>query len=104
MGHVNGQTSVWALARWQHGAISVSQLAGFGLDHNAIHHRVRTGRLHRARRGVYAVGRAELSRLGCLMADVLACGPGAALSHTSAAALWRIRPDAGQPTEISVPV
>jgi hypothetical protein len=33
------------------------------------------GRLHEVHRGVYAVGRRELSRDGELMAAVLACGP-----------------------------
>jgi hypothetical protein len=36
--------------------------------------------LHPVWRGVYAVGRPELTRRGLWMAAVLACGPGAALS------------------------
>jgi hypothetical protein len=39
---------------------------------------------------VFAVGRPELSREGRWMAAVLACGPGAVLSHLSAGELWRI--------------
>jgi hypothetical protein len=42
-------------------------------------------------RGVYAVGRPELTRNGGCMAAVLACGDGAVLSHESAATLWEIR-------------
>jgi hypothetical protein len=42
-------------------------------------------------RGVYAVGRPNVGRLGWWMAAVLACGPTALLSHHSAAALWGIR-------------
>ena len=42
-------------------------------------------------RGVYAVGHTVLGLRGHWMAAVLACGPGAALSHASAAALWDIR-------------
>jgi very-short-patch-repair endonuclease len=45
-------------------------------------------RLHPLWRGVYAVGRPEVSDHGRWMAAVLACGPGARLSHGSAAALW----------------
>jgi predicted transcriptional regulator of viral defense system len=45
-------------------------------------------RLHRIHRGVYAVGHQGLSKDGIWMAAVLACGPGAVLSHTSAARLW----------------
>jgi hypothetical protein len=50
----------------------------------------RLGRLHPDRRGVYALGRPELTRLGVWMAAVLACGPGAVLSHLTAALLWRL--------------
>jgi hypothetical protein len=37
------------------------------------------------------------------MAAVLACGPGAALSHRSAAALWGIRPSARTAIDVTVP-
>jgi very-short-patch-repair endonuclease len=37
------------------------------------------------------------------MAAVLACGPGAALSHTSAAALWNLRPSAAEWIDVAVP-
>jgi very-short-patch-repair endonuclease len=37
------------------------------------------------------------------MAAVLAVGPGAALSHLSAAALWGLRPERGAQIEVSVP-
>ena len=40
--------------------------------------------------GVYAVGHLSLTRNGRFMAAVLACGEGAALSHFSAAVLWRM--------------
>jgi very-short-patch-repair endonuclease len=82
---------VWQLARKQHGVISRPQLLELGLTRDAIKHRLGRRRLHRLFRGVYAVGRPELSRHGWWMAAVLSCGPGAVLSHTSAAALWAIR-------------
>jgi very-short-patch-repair endonuclease len=37
------------------------------------------------------------------MAAVLACGPEATLSHTSAGAAWEIRPEERSPLEVSVP-
>lgn len=37
------------------------------------------------------------------MAAVLACGPGAVLSHRSAAALWGIRTGWGSPVEVTAP-
>jgi very-short-patch-repair endonuclease len=61
-----------------------------GFTPDAIKHRLATGRLYRVARGVYLVGRPELSRHGEWMAAVLSCGPAAMLSHGSAAALWGI--------------
>jgi very-short-patch-repair endonuclease len=92
----------WALARRQHAVVAHDQLLELGFTRKAIKHRVRTGRLHPKWRGVYAVGRPELTRRGEWMAAVLSCGPGEALSHRSAAALWGLRPDEG-PIEIVVP-
>ena len=98
------QKSVWALAHRQHGVVTRWQLLELGFSDEAIDHRIRRGRLHRVRDGVYAVGRPELTRNGRWMAAVLACGPGAALSHSSAAALWSIRDKESNRIEISVPV
>lgn len=69
----------------------------------AIQHRLESGRLHPLHRGVYAVGRPEVSEHGRWMAAVLACGSEAVLSHRSAAALWRIRPERLGPVEVTVP-
>jgi very-short-patch-repair endonuclease len=75
-----------------------------GLSAQSIQHRLSKGRLHRIERGVYAVGRPDLTQKGRWMAAVLACGRGAALSFDSAAALWGIRPLRAGPIEIVVPV
>src|SRR3954452_4397930 len=80
----------WHLAGRQWGVIASAQLTELGYSPKAIKHRIRRGRLHRVYRGVYAVGRRELSREGRWLAAVLACGDDAALSHDSAAALWEI--------------
>jgi len=61
------------------------------------------GRLHPLWAGVYAVGRPDIGRLGRLKAATLACGEDARLSHRSAAELWRIRPEAPGPIDVSVP-
>ena len=53
-------------------------------------------------RGVYAVGHRVLTRRGRWMAAVLAGGPGAVLSHASAAALWEIRSSASEHIDVSV--
>lgn len=94
--------AVWALVRFQHGVISAEQMLHLGFTREAIKHRIRTGRLHPVYRGVYAVGRPELTQLGRWMAAVLAGGPGAFLSHFAAAALWGLLPARG-PLEVSVP-
>ena len=67
----------------------MAQLAQAGLTRAGIAHRVRSGRLHRVRRGVYAVGHARLSQYGVWMAAVLAVGADAVLSHLCAAVLWQ---------------
>jgi very-short-patch-repair endonuclease len=53
--------------------------------------------------GVYVVGRPEATPKGRWMAAVLACGPKAALSHRSAAALWGFGKEAvGGPIDVTV--
>jgi very-short-patch-repair endonuclease len=79
---------LWELARTQHGVVSRAQLLGLGFGSRAIEHRLAKGRLHRLWRGVYAVGRPEVSEHGRWMGAVLSCGPSALLSHRSAARLW----------------
>ena len=75
------------------------QLLAAGFVARSIAHRVETGRLIRLHRGVYAVGHRPPSPHARAMAAVLACGPGAVLSHRSAAALW----DLGRwPREVEV--
>jgi hypothetical protein len=76
------------LAGRQWGVVSAGQLRALGLGSSAVARRVQAGRLHRLHRGVYAVGHAVLRREGRFLAAVLACGPGAVLSHVSAAAHW----------------
>ena len=93
----------WVLVRRQHGVIAHWQLLECGLTPEAIRHRVKVGRLRCLYRGVYAIGRLELSQHGKWMAAVLACGDGALLSHESAAALWGIRPIHAGAIHVSVP-
>jgi very-short-patch-repair endonuclease len=104
---MGGQTrhgaSVWSLARRQHGVVTRAQLLKLGFTRHAIKHRVATGRLHPFHRGVFAVGRPELDIHGKCMAAVLACGPGAVVSHRTAAELWGIRQPSVGSIELSVP-
>jgi very-short-patch-repair endonuclease/predicted transcriptional regulator of viral defense system len=72
----------------QHGHVTRQQLLDLGASSHAINHRLRAGRLIRVHVGVYAVGHLPATPIGKAAAAVLACGPGALLSHGSAAALW----------------
>jgi very-short-patch-repair endonuclease len=95
-------SAVWKLAAAQHGVVSRRQLLKLGLSRRTIEHRLATRRLHRVMRGVYAIGRPELTRRGHWMAAVLSCEPAAVLSHRSAAALWGIGIEPAGRIEISV--
>jgi very-short-patch-repair endonuclease len=77
---------VAALGSGQGDAVSHRQLLEAGVSAKAIRWLVRRGRLHRRHHGVYSVGRADLQPEGVWWAAVLACGPGALLSHRCAAA------------------
>ncbi len=92
----------WAWAGEQHGLLARRDLLELGFGHAAIEHRLATGRLHRVMRGVYAVGWPGLTRERRWMAAVLACGPEAALSHRSAAALWGIGEERRRLVNVSV--
>jgi hypothetical protein len=81
---------VAAFARVQHGLVTLLQLLEAGLTESAISKRVARGALHRVHRTVYSVGHIALSREARFLAAVLASGPGALLSHLSAAELWQI--------------
>jgi Transcriptional regulator, AbiEi antitoxin/Protein of unknown function (DUF559) len=85
----------------QHGVVSIRQLREQGISDDAVFARVRSGRLHRLHRGVYAVGCPSASREGGWMAAVLACGDGAVLSHMSAAALWGLLRPVDGPIDVS---
>lgn len=65
---------IGALADTQHGVVSREKLIDAGLRAHQITHRIRTGRLRRLYRGVYAVGHVALSREGWWKAALLACG------------------------------
>jgi very-short-patch-repair endonuclease len=68
--------------------VSRTQLLALGLGDATITDRVNAGKLHRLARGAYAVGNPAPPRLGRLLACTLSLGPGAVLSHTSAAEVW----------------
>lgn len=71
----------------------------------AAQKRASAGRLHRIHRAVYSlVPQPLLSPEGRYMAAVLACGPGAVLSHRSAADLHELRRDRSAKIDVTVPI
>jgi very-short-patch-repair endonuclease len=89
------------LAARQHGVVTREDARRAGLTDDAIRHRRATGRLHPLYRGVYAVGHPEVTPHGRALAAVLTCGPGAALSHLDAAALWELLCASSGPVHVS---
>jgi very-short-patch-repair endonuclease len=95
--------SIGELAGRQHGVVGRWQLLGLGVSGRRVDERVRCGRLLLTHRGVYAVGHRALTVEARWMAAVLACGPGAVLSHRSAGQLWGILPRSSHMPEVTRP-
>jgi very-short-patch-repair endonuclease len=87
----------------QLGLITLEQLEARGLTVQAIHERLLAGRLHRIHQRVYSLTPGVMTQRGKFMAAVLACGPGAVLSHRSAAYLWGLINDWGEPIDVTAP-
>lgn len=82
------ETAIARIAEQQHGLITRRQLHAAGVDEAAVRHRVASGRIVRVRQHVFRVPGAPATREQAILAAVLAFGPGAVVSHTTAAALW----------------
>jgi hypothetical protein len=96
--------AVAALAAAQQGVLELGQLVDLGITVSGIRKRAAACRLHRVHDGVCSlVPPALLTREGRYMAAVLACGPGAVLSHRSAAALHELRATDRTRIEVTVP-
>lgn len=91
------------LAKRQHGLVARRQLLALGMSGRAIDGRVGREQLHQIFRGVFVYGSRRISRKGQWMAAVLAAGEGAALSHRSAARLWRLLPPATEVIDVICP-
>jgi very-short-patch-repair endonuclease len=91
------------MVRRQHGVLTRADLLALGFGTRSVEHRVASGRLFLVRRGVYAVGRRELTPDGERMAAILACGRDAVLSHRSAANLWGIGREVVGRVDVTIP-
>lgn len=90
------------MASRQHDRITVPQLVELGMSHDAIRHRVRSGKLHRVGHGVLSVSRPRGTASERWMDAALSCGgSGVAVSFSAGLALWGLGEQVG-PTDISV--
>jgi hypothetical protein len=104
--HGDGLTldgEISTLAARQHGVVGRAQLLDAGVSPKAIEHRLARKRLHRVYARVYSVGHPLLPPWGRFMAAVLACGPGAVLSHRDGAALLGLLPLGSGLIEVTTP-
>jgi hypothetical protein len=96
--------AVGTLTAAQHGPFSLDQLRELGFTAGAVRMRVAAGRLYRIHHTVYSlVPKSLLTWQGLYMAAVLACGPGAVLSHRSAARLLELRDYGYTRIEVTIP-
>ena len=93
VGNTSRERVIVDLARRQQGLLTHAQLTSIGVGRRTIERWVALGRLRAVHREVYAYGPRPLTKRGKWLAAVLALGPGAFLSHESAAALWGLAGD-----------
>jgi hypothetical protein len=91
------------LVRRQSGVVSRAQALMTGFSEDMIKFRVSCGRWRQVHPGVYATFTGELGRRARLWAAVLSAGPGAALSHESAAELYRLADGQADRVHVTVP-
>jgi predicted transcriptional regulator of viral defense system len=96
------------LAERQHGVVSARQLRRLGVSWEQLRDRSDAGWLRRTHQGVYVLAGWESLRRTRWMAAVVACGPGAVLSHIDAAVLWGLRGPVSKrgvdtPIEVTIP-
>jgi len=91
------------LARHQSGVVSRSQALRAGFSADMIKFRVRTGWWQPAHRGVYLTFTGAPGRSAQLWAALLGAGPGAVLSHVTAAELQRLSDRPAKTIHVTVP-
>jgi very-short-patch-repair endonuclease len=96
-------TRLRAVADNQAGVVSLSQILKAGLTRGIVTSRLRRGSWQRVYPGVYAVFSGELNREAGLWAAVLYAGPGAMLSHQTAAELWQLTDGPSSLIHVTVP-
>ena len=87
----------------QRGIVAKAQARQAGLSAKAVEHRLRSGKWRYVRRGVYATFTGESPREARLWAAIRRAGPGAMLSHETAAEVQGLVDKAGAKINITVP-
>ena len=85
MGRENAKVRLGRIAGRQWGRVSAAQIQRLGVDDKVVADWKRQGYLHRVLPRVYAVGHRAASYEADLVSALLYAGPGAALSHATAA-------------------
>jgi hypothetical protein len=91
------------LARDSLGVVSLTELLALGVPRTTVESWVRSGRMIRLHRGVYAIGHDALRREGRWRAALMACGDDAALSHATAVIALELGQSRAWLIDVSVP-
>jgi hypothetical protein len=91
------------LIKRQHGVITRRQALATGLPATTVETWVQRGRWTRLDRGIYATGSGPPSRKALLWAALLRAGPGAVLSHETAAELCGLLSEPAPVIHVTVP-
>ncbi len=89
------------LATTQEGIVGRQQLLRLGFTSSSIQRLITAKHLHGLHDGVYAVGHPVVSVRGRWIAALIAGGPGAVLSHGTAAAVWDLRESVGSQVHVT---
>ncbi len=91
------------LAVRQHSLILRAQVLGLGMTDEMVDHRIATGRWARVAPGLYRIAGVPVTWHQRALAACLVSGPGAVVSHRSAAVVWGVSGFRPGPVEITVP-
>jgi predicted transcriptional regulator of viral defense system len=97
------EARIAGIAARHHQLIRLQDLIQLGYTRDAVGRRVRTGRLYRIHRGVFALHPPPYAPPQRRLAAVYACGVGSAVSHLHAAAALTLVDDPPLPIDVTVP-
>ncbi|HTX31430.1 MAG TPA: type IV toxin-antitoxin system AbiEi family antitoxin domain-containing protein [Solirubrobacteraceae bacterium] len=103
MGRQFSKVQLAQLASRQWGRVTWAQIKALGVDNKAVSAWLKQGYLHRRLPGVFAVGHSAGDIKADLSAALLYAGPGAMLSHATAAWWWGLLDDPTRLIHVSTP-